>query len=277
MRALLLAALLFVPPAMAEELTPQTMLDWEGEATAYSFGDWTVTVGASGPEDTRIATLRVERPGYEPLERQFESAGLGFGSLGVYPLEAGGEESLVFGAYSGGAHCCMQSITVTPVGGQFVVGDLGTYDGDGVPVDDLDGDGIFEVVLPDGRFFYTFDAYALSGAPSIIHRFKDGLPYDASREPQYTEYNENDLEQYLSGCPGEDGYYLGQCAAMLADAARLGKFDSYFAPVRAALQDGAKPASGWDDFQTCDADECKFTDFTLAVMDALRRWGYLEP
>ncbi len=275
MRALLVAAIMLASPAIAEEVAPQTLLDWAGDPVSYTFDDWTVTTGATGPDDNRIATLKVERAGVPTLERSFDSSGYGFGALGFYPLTAGAEPSLVFAAYSGGAHCCMQAITVTPVAGQFVVGELGTYDGDSVPIEDIDGDGAFEVMIPDGRFFYTFDAYALSGAPSVIHRFRDGVPYDASGEPEFAALNTEDLQLYLDGCPGEDGYYLGQCAAMLAIAARLGQYETYFAPVAAALNSGTRPASGWDDFQICETDDCKFTDFTLAVAEALRRWGYL--
>lgn len=276
MRILLAAALLFATPVVAEEMTPGALIDWTGEPKAYTLGDWTVTAGATGPEDARVATLKVERPGFTTLERSFESFGEGYGVVGAAPLGADGEPSILFGAYSGGAHCCMQSIAVTAVGSELVVGDIGTYDGGSIPLQDIDGDGAFEVPLGDGRFYYTFDAYAFSPAPMVIWRFKDGVPYDASLEPQFKSYIEAELADNAKSCPAEDGFYLGACAATLADAARLGRYDEVFAPIVAAFASGTKPASGWDEFQVCETEDCKFTDFTLALPHALKLWGYLK-
>lgn len=276
MRALIFAIAFAASPVLAEELTPGSMIDWTGDPVAYTLGDWTVTAGATGPEDARIATLKVERPGFATLERSFDSFGAGYGVVGAAPLTPGGEPSILFGAYSGGAHCCMQSIAITAMGNGLVVGDIGTYDGDGIPLEDIDGDGSYEIPLGDARFYYTFDAYAFSPAPTIIHRFKDGIAYDASLEPEFKSYIEAEMAESAKSCPAEDGYYLGACAATVADAARLGRYDELFAPIAAAFEGGIKPASGWDEFQVCETDDCKFTDFTLALPHALKLWGYLK-
>jgi len=277
MRLLLAALLIAATPVLAEEMTPGTLIDWTGEPQTYTLGEWTVTAGATGSEDTRTAIVKVERPGFTPLERSFESFGPGYGVVGAAQLETGAEPAILFGAYSGGAHCCMQSIAISAVSTELVVGDIGTYDGDSIPLTDIDADGVNEVTLGDDRFYYTFDAYAFSPAPSMIWRFRDGVPYDATREPQFAAHLEAELAEWATNCPSADGYYLGACAAMLGDAALLGKYEQYADPVFAALKAGTKPASGWDDFQVCETEDCKFTDFTLAVPKALQLWGYLTP
>ena len=108
MRLLLLAALLFATPTFATELPAKQMVDWSGEPTVYTYKDWTVTIGVTGPDEQRVAELRIERPDLATVTEHYDSGGTGYGVLGFFPIDASGEESLVFGAFSGGAHCCLQ-------------------------------------------------------------------------------------------------------------------------------------------------------------------------
>ena len=278
----LLAALLVVAalPAAAAELVTNEMQDWsgpEGEVQAFTAGDLTLTLRLSGDEAERIGTLTVEKPGVPPVELSAPGAGGGYGQVGVVDFDSNGQRSVVFAVYAGGAHCCMQTKVATETASGWVTDDVGTFDGDLVNPEDVDGDGIYEIVMRDDRFNYAFDAYALSYAPPVVLKSRDGKVYDASAEPQFAPVFEAMFSDAKANCSAET-YDLGVCAGMLAAAARLGIYAAESGPVFDAVAAG-KRTSGWDEFTICTDADCSATkdiaDFREAIETALRSWGYL--
>lgn len=279
----LLFALMFVlaaGPALAAELTPNTMLDWSGEEGAeqvFTAGDLTLTLKLSGDESEKTATLSIAKPGADPVEVSGLGAGTGYGQVGVVSFDSNGMRSVLFAVYAGGAHCCMQTTAVTETAGGWVTAEVGTFDGDSVQPEDLDSDGIYELAQRDDRFNYAFDAYAFSYAPPMILKSRDGAVYDASAEPQFRPVFETMLADAKQSCSGET-WNLGACAGVLGAAARLGTYEAEAAPIFAALAAGKK-TSGWDEFQLCTNTDCSETktiaDFPTAIETALRDWGYL--
>ncbi|MEZ5841847.1 MAG: hypothetical protein R3D02_15990 [Hyphomicrobiales bacterium] len=95
---------------------------------------------------------------------------------------------VVFTSFSGGAHCCTSvKIAVSDgTGSNWQVIDAGEFDGGGEGlVEDADGDGRGEIVVPDNSFYYQFDCYACSAAPLTVQRLEGRKLRDASRDPRY--------------------------------------------------------------------------------------------
>jgi hypothetical protein len=276
--AVLLAALAL--PVGATELTPNQMMDWsgaEGDEQVFTANDLTLTLRLGGDDAERTGTLTIETPGTPAVELSGLGSGQGYGQVGVVDFDSSGEPSVIFAVYAGGAHCCMQTTAATRTAGGWVTDDVGSFDGDNVNAEDLDGDGTFEIVMRDDRFNYAFDAYALSYAPPLVLKSADGQVYDASAEPQFASAFQAMFDDAKANCSGET-WDLGVCAGMLAAAARLGTYEAESAPVFAAIADGKK-TSGWDEFTVCIDAACSSTqelaDFREALETALKSWGYL--
>jgi len=90
-----------------------------------------------------------------------------------------------FASYSGGAHCCTHVVIAEEVGAKWVAVTIGDFDGDGRYLDDLDKDGIAEVVTVDNRFLYQFDCYACSSAPLQIYTVRDGKAVEVTTDKRY--------------------------------------------------------------------------------------------
>jgi len=277
----LLVALMATPTLAAEpvDISEPAMIDWAGDVAEQVFvaRDLTMTLTISGDDSERLATLRVEKPGAEAVEISGLGSGTGYGEVGVFPFDENGGRSVIFAVYAGGAHCCMQIVTATETAAGFVTGDVGSVDGDAVTLEDIDGDGIFELPLFDGRFNYTFDAYAFSYPPTEVYKAKDGVSYDDSANPLWHDYFATQVEERRGDCSGET-WNLGVCAGLLGAAARIGTFEAELATVEAAIKEG-KPTSRWDTFDICAAAACSRStttpDFGIAVRALLTEWGYL--
>lgn len=281
--ATLLLALAASPVFAAEPvaLPDKEMFDWSGpdaETQVFTSGDFSLTLTMSGDDAEKLATLKVEKPGVAPVEISGLGSGGGFGQVGVFPFDDTGGQSVLLAVYAGGAHCCMQVVAATETDAGLVSQDIGSADGDAIAPVDIDGDGIFELPMPDGRFTYTFDAYAFSYPPTQIFKSAMGKIYEASALPQFRPLFAEELERARADCSGET-WNLGACAGLLGMAARLGTFEAELATVQTALAAG-KRTSGWDDFDICGNDDCtekqSFADFGDAVTAALQAWGYLK-
>ena len=99
---------------------------------------------------------------------------------------------VVFGSFSGGAHCCTTTQIITSAG-QIV--DAGVIDGEGYSFEDIDGDGHVEILGIDNSFLYMFDAYATSYAPPRVQRLVEGKLLDVTREPTTKPYIQRSLRE----------------------------------------------------------------------------------
>lgn len=273
---------LFVMPALAADpidISEPAMVEWSGDETGqvYVAGDLTMTLMVSGDESERVATLTVEKPGTQPAEVSGLGSGTGYGQVGVFPFDEAGGRTVLFAVYAGGAHCCMQIVSVTETADGLVTDEIGSVDGDSIGPQDIDGDGIFELPLFDGRFNYTFDAYAFSYPPTQIYKSKDGTSYDDSANPHWHDYYVMQVEERRGDCSGET-WSLGVCAGLLGAAARIGTFEADLATIEAALAAG-KEKSSWETFDICADAACSSRtttpDFGVAVRALLTEWGYL--
>jgi hypothetical protein len=240
-----MAALLLAPPALAAPAARRGQagvnLEWPTppRGGAYRVGDVMLTMRNDVDRaDSSILhrSLTIEMPGLpaftiDPGEADpFPPA--------VMVVENPHRQPIVlFQAYSGGAHCCTSVKAIVPVDGRLRA--VALYDGDGGPVAsaprDVDGDGRIDFVFPDNAFYYAFASYAESLAPARIVNIVDGRAVDVSDRPQLRGVYESEIADARAACTGDEGdgggNPNGACAAYVALAARLGRFDAAWAEM----------------------------------------------
>ena len=139
-----------------------------------------------------------------------------------------------FASYSGGAHCCTLAVVATQVGQKWVAVPVGSFDGDGDFLDDLDGDGLAEIVTVDNRFLYEFDGYAASYAPLQVLTVRRGKLIDASAELQFLPAHREWLRRMEANVDDGDRWTSrGFLAGWVAANARVGQGGEAWAQLNA--------------------------------------------
>ncbi|SDB36104.1 hypothetical protein [Bauldia litoralis] len=177
--------------------------------------------------DSPVLTVTVD--GAPVLEIVGVAAGFDFpateASIAEIDPENDGPE-ILFTSYSGGAHCCTQTIVAAEADGRWVAVPIGEFDGDGGYLRDANGDGVAEIVTYDNRFLYEFDCYACSAAPLLIVTVRGGKAYDASADQRYLANHREWLEQLEEGIePDEQWKSPGFLAGWVAAKIRAGEGD----------------------------------------------------
>ncbi|THD80989.1 MAG: hypothetical protein E7812_06180 [Phenylobacterium sp.] len=208
----------------------------DGKAATYRIGPYQLSLSAlRDPDDTgptpELTVSRADRSdvSYIGLDRGVTLAGVaGFptarATFTVMRLDpAAAEPAIVLTTYSGGAHCCTDIQIANPTRNSWIVTRLGQLDVDPFyqAPRDFDGDGALELVIPDDRFDYQFDAFAGSWQPVRVFGVRHGVAVDRSAEPGFRKVLADDMQKAGAACrKGQSG----ACPAFIADAARIGRF-----------------------------------------------------
>jgi hypothetical protein len=150
---------------------------------------------------------------------------------------AGAPAVVMLQSFSGGAHCCNHVQLAGPSGGRLKVVDLGSWDGDELPMPaDLNGDGVADFVEHDNAFLYAFAAYAMSYAPPTILNVAGGRVVDVSRRPDYRRLYLQEMTKAGETCrTAADGMDRnGACPSYVASAARVGRLEAAWADMMRA-------------------------------------------
>lgn len=131
------------------------------------------------------------------------------------------EPQILIVANTGGFHCCMNLILVSPHRGKWRIEPLIALDGDGFDwPKDSDGDGAPEIVTYDNRFLYAFCGYACSLPPPIVYQIENGAIVDVSNRRAFRKLFEKALPELTARCREHEN---AACASMVAVASRLGR------------------------------------------------------
>ena len=96
---------------------------------------------------------------------------------------------VVLSRYTGGAHCCAETFIATQSGGQWTTLKVPGRDGEeAFSYEDADGDGNVDLIGADNRFYYAFDSYAGSLAPTQIYNLRGGKLVEVTREERFRPY-----------------------------------------------------------------------------------------
>jgi hypothetical protein len=180
--------------------------------------------------------------------------------------------------FTGGAHCCMATWIVTSGQGvSWRAVQAETLDGGAYGLEDIDGDGFYEMVNVDNHFLYAFSSYADSFAPIQISRLNgsnlDGLTGgEAVMKRWRQDLAAMEFQARMDPALWSSNGFL---AAWVANKVRLGEGEAGWKKML---------ASPWEretDFgpQTCrsggEVDKCPIEDLeTIAFPKALA--GFLE-
>ncbi len=283
----LLIALLSVASARSEAIGPQVSIDVKRPSATISHAGIGVRLEmAPDPESEEAA------PRLTILERGKEAL-VQFGTPDGFDTPQGtailvemdktnATPEVLFTSYSGGAHCCTKVFVATKgSSGRWQAIDFGDWDGDGIPIEDLDGDGVAEFAAPDQRFLYTFDCYACSAAPQRILTLKRGKIEDVSTQPGFAKAQEAYLAQlrawHESAEPGQE-FSPGFFAGYIAQSAMLGKGRQAWAEMLARYDKGKD--SGFEMCRDqpfpgeCETDEMVSVGFPEALRSFLDATGY---
>jgi hypothetical protein len=118
-------------------------------------------------------------------------------SVRIVELDSTNETpEVVFNSFSGGAHCCAGiKVALKGTSGSWRQIDIGSFDGSGDFVEDVDGDGRSEFVTVDNAFLYTFDSYVGSFAPLKMLAVDRGELKDVTREERFQSRHRSWLEE----------------------------------------------------------------------------------
>jgi hypothetical protein len=159
-----------------------------------------------------------------------------FGSAQLVELDPGNSEpEVLLNFFSGGAHCCyslelykFESGRWNNVPFQGPQAPTGSGDGDGDNVEDIDHDGVAEMIERDDAFLYKFDSYAGSYSPARIYALRDGHWTDVSSRPAYRSMYVHSAKEMAKACKSESNSFW---AAYAAEQAIIGNLKSGWATV----------------------------------------------
>ena len=225
--------MLFAPGARAAQIRLGQHVHWEADKNRspehYVAGPLTLTLHAREGREVPVAVLDVRSSdgaaGQDVGEEGYSVAPADFG---VFQLDPQGQTpEVVFSTFTGGAHCCMRVDVMEQRGGAWSVIHLGLFDADPFPqaIRDVDGDGVTDIVLIDDAFDYTFDSFAGSWRPPRVFNIRNGQAWDVSGQLRYRALYRADMLKAEKACRSRADQRNGACAAFVADASRLGRFD----------------------------------------------------
>jgi serine protease Do len=137
---------------------------------------------------------------------------------------------VVMTSFTGGAHWCTETqIASSDSDGRWSVLKADRLDGDGYQFEDLDGDGVSELVSVDNSFLYAFDAYAMSYAPARIHKLAGTRLREVHRD--YARFLRQDVYrmEYSAERARELWHSNGFLGGWVAAKALVGQFDDAWA------------------------------------------------
>lgn len=190
---------------------------------------------------------------------------------------------VVFTYFWQGAHCCtMTKIATLTKEGSWHVIDGDNLDGDGYLFEDIGGKGFSYLVTADQSFFYAFDSYAGSYAPTRIHQLVGDKLSDVTTDAEFQHRLLQSLfsEEEYAG-EGEDTWHTnGFLSGWVASSILVGRGDSAW----------SKMLSNYDhqsDFATekctvnlpvekCPEDKKQKLAFPFALRQFLVEHGYIS-
>lgn len=265
---------------------PTTVFAEGAHSASVSVGDVTATLklnrGAKPNPDKDKVYLTV-KVGFLPVA-QATAPDAGFDppatEASIAEIDPGNRSPEVyFDSFSGGAHCCTKVIVAEQQPHGWVTVDVGQFDGDGGYLQDVDHDGLAEIVTVDNRFLYTFDCYACSAAPLVIYTVRNGAVVDVSSDPRYLAAHRDWLAQLEDSVePSQRWTSAGFLAGWVAAKVRVGEGAEAWKELRAhwnyAGDEGEATCLTGADIDACPKGQSKVLKFPDRLKLFLDRNGY---
>lgn len=160
--------------------------------------------------------------------------------ISLEQFQPNGKKYYLFQLYSGGAHCCSSLLITEIKDDKLVVLDTGFYGNSGYVVEDINKDGVKEIMSGNDMFAYAFTNYSETRFPLRVQIFENGKLLDITgnfkgdliMEIGYFEEDLNELIKEGYECPEKDdedtfnssaGSMKTILAAIVADYYSLGQ------------------------------------------------------
>jgi hypothetical protein len=133
-------------------------------------------------------------------------------------LTGEGHPDVVIHVFTGGAHCCFSTIVYDVGPGLTKVLETPLSNCDGT-FEDLDGDGVAELITCDDLFAYTFCSFAGSPATQVVLQYDPGRGY-VPASPRFAELYDEAIARHIETAenaqPGEMGEWdaTNKCAIL---------------------------------------------------------------
>jgi hypothetical protein len=280
MRSLLLALALCTATTIGSARA-DTVIEWapgkDGPQKSYTVDRIKLTLAAGENADGESPRLDVASNDGAAItvfgaERSFPDMPVKLRVTRLDPSHS--DADIMFGVFTGGAHCCMAIKVLSLIKGTWKLIDLGMWDGDEMP-EPKDTNGMITLAFYDNAFLYAFASYAESFAPLKILRIVAGSEIDVSAAPELMQLHRENMTEARQSCLE---HHNGACAAYVASAARLGMFPEAWNVMLANYD----PHSDWQ-LEFCEVpgkDQCArsvtFDSFPRALDWFLHKNGYLS-
>ena len=265
---------------------PTTTFADGATSASVTVGDVTATVrllrGQTPDPDKDKVWLRVKVKGLPVTEAYGPDAGFDVpeAEASIAEIDPGNQyPEVYFAAYTGGAHCCTDVIVAEQQPHGWVTVNVGEFDGGSDYLQDIDHDGLAEIVTVDNRFLYTFDCYACSAAPLVIDTVRNGKVVDVSTDPRYLTAHRDWLAQLNDSVePSERWTSPGFLAGWVAAKVRVGEGADAWKELKAhwdyAHDQGEETCLTGADIDACPKGELKVMKFPDRLKLFLDRNGY---
>lgn len=198
------------------------------------------------------------------------------GSVLLKDLDRNGTPEVIVQSFSGGAHCCTNTLIYNWQNDRFHKTETGQLDGGGGTFKDLNGDGKLEFVSYDQSFLYRFSSYAGSFAPSRIYSFTNGKLIDTTRQyPQFLRSVAWQMYQaFMEHKRDSDREINGILAGYVAQKALLGEFEQGWKLMLANYDRHSDWGLEIHDKTGSVVD--RYPDFPTALRAHLKQMGYIK-
>ncbi len=147
---------------------------------------------------------------------------------------------LILFEYTGGAHCCTHVMAFSKNDpGRWDQVELGSFDGE-IRFEDINDDGISELIVSDDRFLKAYASHACSYRPWKIMSMKTGQSVDITRHKDTIPIHQSYLKK-LSESGGEERCSAGYWPAYIAANAYLGQGNEAWSKMVEAYKPDAYP------------------------------------
>ena len=265
---------------------PTTVFKDGASSASVTSGGVTATVrldrGARPNPDTDKVWLQVKLGILPVAEASAPDAGFDMpeAEASIAQIDPGNRyPEVYFAAYTGGAHCCTKVIVAEQQPKGWVTVDVGEFDGGSDYLQDIDHDGLAEIVTVDNRFLYTFDCYACSAAPLVIDTVRNGAVIDVSKDPRYLPAHRDWLAELEDSVEPADRWTSpGFLAGWVAAKVRVGEGADAWRQLKAhwdyANDAGEETCLTGADLDACPKDEIRVMKFPDRLKLFLDQNGY---
>jgi hypothetical protein len=183
---------------------------------------------------------------------------------------------------TGGAHCCVATWFASETDpGKWQLLDSNMLDGEGYWLEDVDGDGSYELMSVDNAFLYAFDSYAGSIGPLVISQLRGEEIEPVAKDDVWRARKQQELAglEYFATLEPDNWKANGFLAAWVAVKIQLGEGEEAWAKMLKSYDKasdfGPQICTSGETVENCPVENLKAVPFPEALASFLEENHYL--